>query len=498
MNNIELLRADMERNKNKVAPAEMFTGIDQATDADRNAIAGNGRDGKSVLVETSVDGRKSSRMLDDVMDEIYEKKIAGDIRAANVGDISSSIDIIREELADRATRAANSYSIDGNVDREAISKASEDAIRAIGEYMKTGVPDSNAVSAVLSRMSLSKITRILPKNFVSLYATDDEISSGSRAAKDRIVSALAYVIATGPELDELNGYIEREQKAMAVTQRLAQCHVDLMEMLKSRDRADDLIERAKSIDPHEPTVWDRYLKDPRAIHSEFARSAAIHMDFVDAYTKLLDEYPDDAEARKLIGEQITESKMKISAYMDVFELSTLRQVITGLHLEFSSMAAAGKLTQRRLDDMAIRSIERIRRSKQNVPFPAYDPALGKRPKELYRKYKADFSMMVGNYNSTLLKARAGFKDGENPSDNVRPVALKGHFDRHVATAFTVLLLIAFGRLMKRLSDTDKYNAIMLDNYFRMWCKLGTDIEVMSSVWELCEPTVKEMIDSGKT
>ena len=49
-----------------------------------------------------------------------------------------------------------------------------------------------------------------------------------------------------------------------------------------------------------------------------------------------------------------------------------------------------------------------------------------------------------------------------------------------------MIVILMGRIMKRFSSNThtKYDAIMLDCYFQLFCKMGTDIYIMTDIWNM--------------
>ena len=53
-----------------------------------------------------------------------------------------------------------------------------------------------------------------------------------------------------------------------------------------------------------------------------------------------------------------------------------------------------------------------------------------------------------------------------------------------------------GRILKRCTknNSDKYDAITLDAYFQMFCRMGTDIYVMRDMWMLTQDFVKYCLE----
>ena len=139
---------------------------------------------------------------------------------------------------------------------------------------------------------------------------------------------------------------------------------------------------------------------------------------------------------------------------------------------------------------AVSALDRIRRAKQNVPFPVYDKRYAGKPELLYQLYITAYPKMLENYNKTL----HGIHEKDKTADlaAIPPIEIDGVDTVLVHEYFSMILLILFGRVMKRLGNKGltKYDAIMLDCYFNCYCRLGTDIYMMTDIWNMCKDFVE--------
>ena len=177
--------------------------------------------------------------------------------------------------------------------------------------------------------------------------------------------------------------------------------------------------------------------------------------------------------------------------VDVVELELLHSLWDTMVARFK---ADRKNSYKNMTREAISAIDRIRRSKQNVPFPVYDSRYLNRPELLYKLYMDAYPKMLAAYNKAILDIR--MKENDEELGNIQLVSDGRHSDGQIAKYFSMLLLILFGRVMKKLGDRarSKYDAIMLDCYFACFCKMGTDIYMMSDVWNMCKDFVVYCID----
>lgn len=139
-------------------------------------------------------------------------------------------------------------------------------------------------------------------------------------------------------------------------------------------------------------------------------------------------------------------------------------------------------------DEAVNAVERIRRSKQDVPFPGYR-AEDKKSELIFKHYQEDFNKVFHSYNTAI----AALAEKEpNHVDDLESIQLDGYKEDMVFAYTSMLLIILMGRIMKKLSKNTitKYDAVMLDAYFKLFSGLGMDVYIMSNVWRMLKEPVQ--------
>lgn len=415
-------------------------------------------------------------------------------KQVNVGDIKQSVEDLKVEERERALRTFRDLSVSSeDLSDDAIVSINNGAIMAVAQYIGAERPTAEMVNKHLGKLPLRKLIEILPRGFVSLYITEAEEHANNSRARERLISALIYLTTIGPEMDYLNEYIENGHRLNLVTQRLIQCSVDLVAALKSEETLSAIADRAAELDPPKDLPWEKYIEgDTRRVHNMFAQNAAIHEMYMKAYTKLKDEY-DDMESLTLIQEQIDESKAKFDIYSSICRLDLFKDMAEHVRVWLTMNQ---KFKYADLEREAISALDRIRRSKQDVPFPTYRAILAKNVKEQYANYMKEFPAMLARYNSALFQIQDEVrKDGGTDDMMPRFITIEGIMENTVHHYFSMLLLIVFGRIMKKLTSNTatKYDAITLDEYFVLYCSIGTDTYLMDDVWTIMEPLVAHAI-----
>lgn len=501
MNNIKALNEDIARRATE-AEGEAMENFDpedsRLTDDERRRLAElDGRE-QVVVTETGPDGRPVEQTMREYAapldDRVREVKNLADntvklIKTVNDGDIHQSLDEARAQAKDNAIKAFRTLSIvkdeESNLSDEEILGINDRAIRAIQEHFQMSKLDSDEVIAKLGKLGLSQIVRILPEEFVDIYASRSEIAANNHKAKERLITAIGYLTVTGPEMDYLNEYIDKEHRLMNVSKRIMDCQMSFVEALKSEEKMSEIAARATKISEPDNSYWSRFVQtDPKRVHNEYAQRAIIQEEYKDAYIHLQADYLDDPDAMKLIDEQIEECDAKIAVYSSVYRLDTMRHLWNVMVERFGGSNKGG---YRNLEREAIEAINRIRRSKVDVPFPSYRPELAKRDRELFDNYMKEFPTMVLNFNSSCVAIADRVDDPKEKEDALSfIIRIDGRMELDVARYLSLMLLILYGRIMKKLSGPDmtKYQAIELDAYFDMYCKLGTDVYLFRDVWTM--------------
>lgn len=505
-NNITALNDDLQKHAEEEAAAyaENFNAEEAAelTPEEQERIAAMEQESSVVVTERNADGTKASIPLSDFAAPLDEKigsikAIAGDteamIKAVNQGDIRETVEDTKVQVRAQAIKAFKDLSVsDEDLDEDEILRINNLGLKAIQEHY--GVERFTAEDIIhrMRKLSLRQIAEFVPSEFMSIYTRPSEVVADNIKAKERLLASIAYLVTTGPEMDYLNEYIDNQNRLMTVMQRLMKCQIDFTETLKDPQKMAEIAAKAEEISPQDTSVYAKYIgNDSKRVHNEFAQRAVISKHFEEAYSAFLDEYKDDPDAIREIQIQVDESHAKYEVYANVMNLELMRELWGTLTLR---LKAENRNGYKNLEREAIAALDRCRRSKQNIPFPIYDSKLAKRPEELYRLYIEQYPVMIRQYNGAIRNIQDREPDATKDCDIV-PVQIDGIDDEIVLHYFSMLLLILFGRIMKRLSTNNitKYDAIMLDAYFQCYCKMGSDIYLMNDVWVMMKDFVEYAI-----
>lgn len=448
--------------------------------------------------------------LDNRVKEINE--LGDSIKTMNSGDITASMDDLKKDARDRALKAFREMSVDkGNITDDDYIAINNSAIEALMERFKLDKLDFDTILKKLAHKPLREICSILPEKFVNIYVTPKELAANNIRAKERLLSTIGYLAVTGPEMDYLNDYIEEENKLAVVSKRLLQCQIDFANMLQDKDKLSDILKKSYEIVPLDTSFWAKYIKQPNKVHNEFAQRVVINQMYREAYEKLLADYAeidltpylDNPErmaemakeaafrqkARKVIQDEIEECNNKIQAYSKVCDMNLLHELWATLTERYTGDK---RVNEKYLFMQATDAIDRIRKSKQNVPFPSYDGS-SKRADMILKTFMISWNRMVKHYNNTITDIQKKNEEAEQKEDlsGIDLIHVDQYPDDHVINCMGLLLVILMGRVMKALSKNDrtKYDAIMLDSYFQLFCQMGTDIYIMSEIWNMMKDFV---------
>lgn len=352
--------------------------------------------------------------------------------------------------------------------------------------------DSDVLLKKLRKLDLKAICDLLPREFVSMFVTDNELAVNNYKAKERVVASIAYLCATGPELDYLNEYIETENILTVVSSRLLKCKMDFAEMLKDEKTMSELVAETTKLSPADDSFWASYIKLPDRVHNEFAQRMVIYGKYKEAYEKILEEYKNNERAKVLIQEEIDECDQKIQVYSNICDLTLLHRLWEVL---VDRLKENKKTNMKFIMNEGLAAVDRIRRSKQNVPFPSYN-GKDKKPDMIFNGYLTAFPKMVQRYNQEVSSAMILGENNTADKKGVELITLEGYNDTDTHLVFGLLLVILMGRVMKTLSKNDmtKYDAIMLDAYFQVFCRMGTDVYIMRDIWNLMKDFVQYTLE----
>jgi hypothetical protein len=455
-------------------------------------------DDEAADAPASQTAEEFTKSLDDRVAMINEGKES--LKLVNAGDIQKTVADIKAESRSKAIQMFRNMGVkkadDTEISDDDYLAINDSALAALKEFMGTDTLDADKTIKRLSKLPAKQVFSIFPEQFLQVYLTENELKFPNIKAKDRLITVIAYLITTGPELDYLNDYIDDENKLMIVSKRLMQCQLDLGEALKDDAKLSEMVASSKTFSPDDDSFWALHIKDPKRVHNEFAQRIVIYQNYLNGYGKILEDYPDDGtheQERKLILNEIEECTCKMNCYQSICDLKLMRELYEILFTRFKTNK---KVNMKYLTQECIESVDRVRRSKQNVPFPGYK-GNQKKPEIIFSAYIAAFSKMVVNYNAEIEKI---LESSENPEKEdtrgVIKIQLDGYDEGDVTVVYSMVLLLLMGRIMKALSKNNrtKYDAIELDAYFQVFCKAGTDVYLMTDMWNICKEFVQYILD----
>jgi len=418
------------------------------------------------------------------------------LKTINRGDVIPSEDDLRKQSERHAVDMFHTMRRSGapEMTDEEFLRVDRLAMDALRNFYGDRKVTSDLITGDLGKRPLNAIAKILPEKFVDCFVSENEIKFNSIQARNRFINVLSFMVSMGPEMDYLNDYIENENKLLLVSKRLMECQINFSKMLKDKEKLSQIVARSQKLITDDTTFWQKYIKLPNRIHNEFAQGVVIFEEYEDAYERILDDYPDtpeNASARELIENEIKECEIKQEVYSKISELELMRRLHAILSDRYRNNM---KLSLKSIMDDAEDAVERIRRCKQELPFPGFQNNM-KRSSQILSAYLASYTSMLLGHNKTVsdMTVKEGY---ESAPMKFSLIHIPDHDDADVCQVFALLLVILMGRILKNLTkDPNKYNAITLDSYFRLFCRLGTDLYVMEDVWTMLRDDVRWILES---
>lgn len=475
MNKIEALNNDLERQRNDdMEMAKENFADTELTEKDLESLEKIKRDFSVVVSETDGVGRKETPVDEYTASiesrvEHLKNSLGNDttLRMVNRGDIRKTTEEIQKDVRDKVLTTMRTLSNDETLEAEDYMKINNEAITALCSYFNMKIVDADRLASKMANLGARQLISILPKRFVELYMGETEITNkNANKIKERLIAAVAYIAVTGPEMDYLNDYIEHENHLVEVGQRLIKCQIELTDVLKTDESLAEVLKRSRVALP-DYEIWSKYIKEPAFVMNQFAQRAVTHDMLADSYEKLLEEYTDeDAVAR--IKTEVLESRLKAEMYRTVTNLEQFRYL---LKVYMERIDKDKRKSMKMLEKDALDAVIRIKRCKLNLSFPGYT---GKEynDKQILDAGRTALRNAITQYVNTL--------------DTIRERVTDLNVPTHIVDAdkCALLLIIVMGRLVKSLTRNnafDKYNAIMLDAYFQMFCEVSADIYVMNDI-----------------
>ena len=418
------------------------------------------------------------------------------IKTVNTGDIKQDVEAMKKEARDRTLEAfrtlSNNKDTIKNYTDEEIIALNNNALKTLQEYFNMERLNSDELVKQLRKMPLDQICQILPEEFWSVYLTKNEVALRNPGAKDRLLSVIAYLTTAGPEFDYLNEYIEEENKLIMVSKRLMQCQIDFSEMIKDQKKLSELVAETYQYIPEDTSIWAKEIKIPNRVHNEFAQRCVIYSHYKDAYIKIMDEYPIDESvdekerkinirAREIIQQEIDECDQKMEVYQSVCNLDLFDELLKILIDRFKTNK---KINMKYLTQEAERAIEAVKRCKQNLPFPGYK-GTERKTDQLLTNYLIAFPIAIKKYNDAIDKVTSREDATEEEIGNIKKISLPEFDDNDTFIVYSILMVIMMGRILKKCTKNEatKYDAIVLDSYFFIFNRMGSDIYLMNDIWD---------------
>lgn len=350
-----------------------------------------------------------------------------------------------------------------------------------------------------SKKPLAEIMRVLPRSFLEMYLSPDEIVHPTMDTKDTLVAAVNYAIVSGPDMDDLNEFIDKENRIIMLSKQLLQYQVDFQELIKNPDELSKFLEEARKyhtpVSPEDDT-WAQHIKNPDRLHNEFAQRCAVMDRYATAYQSVMEEYedtPENQEVRKAIQVEIDHCMERKAVYQDICELALLPKLWYPTLERYQNNK---KCTMKYLIKEAVDAVTRIRKAKIQVPFPGYD-GTSKDSEKIFTTYMAYMNATMVKYNEEIQKILDTVQDADKSIDHL--IAIPGYKTSSVITMFSMLVVILMGRVMKHLSkhnaENPKRDAILLHSYFTIFCKMATDVYIMEDIWAMMRSGVEWAVNS---
>lgn len=498
MSNLRNLHAELkEQQEREQAYAEdFFADSDELSEEESSIIEEYKKEGIVMIEDKDESGRVVQTPLEDYTKELDQRVVqfpnqnneTDQIKTLNESDIVESGKGILDEVRQHKVEALQSIA---QIDMDPLEteRINNEALEAVKAYCGVDHITSTLIQKRFGKKPLDEIKQILPKDFIDLYIPDNGKDNGF-VRKERVLAALGYLSTSGPELDYLNNYIDEENKLMTISKRLVQCRIDFNEMLKDEKVLSEFVKESYQIAPKDDSYWSQYIKVPNKVENDFAQRVVIYQHYQTAYEELLTEYPDEPgneAAREAILKEIEECKIKQEVYRSACDMELVGPIWERLVERYKHQK---KFSMKYLIHEATEAVTRIRRSKQDVPFPGYVEGT-KRPDKILENYLKSFTMMVDNFNQNISKVS---KDENNtkPKNGVSRIVIGGCENAAIRMIFSIMVLLIMGRIMKHYMTPTmtKYDAISLDSYFRIFCQMGTDIYILTYFWNLTKDYVE--------
>lgn len=490
MNNIESIKSAIAKKTEENAELARMNFKDAGTlTEDEVEQLNQMREEKHLsVIEEDANGRKTESTVEVFVQELDDRtlnikndtssvKLMDGMDLPNVEELHAKVTngVKEKALAAVSAISANDLTAD---DFDRLSTAAMDGLKMM---FQTEHLDADKVTKGLMKMPLSYIRQYIPDEIVNTFCSEEDLKYNQTRAKDQLVTSLAYLVVTGPELDDLNDYIDHEHKKMSVMTRLAQCGVDFNQVLSSKETLAEIVEASKKLRSDKAMSYSEIIARPDAVTMFFSQYAIVADRMADAYAELLKEFPDE-EDRALINEEVDINRKKAEVYRSIDKLEAFEE---RFNIYVTSTKTDKRFSRSYLEKQAIDVVDRVRSAKVSVMFPGFT---GKESnnKEIYLNYTA---LIAGSESRNIKGVVAEYNDAIKILDSANKDVSDLVPITHDPKLFSDVVLIVFGRLTKHLTRNvaTKYDAILLDSYFMLLCQMSSDIFILNRIYKMIRP-----------
>lgn len=494
MNKIDELKNDLKKQEAEYRELQATANKRDSTltDEEKERIEQLRKEKHIDVVESGVGGSVSTPIAEYVKKIDEQKAILNrvDGTQSTIKLLSNNFAKTGEDVKKQATdgmiglmRGLSNNTDDDEISDEELLGLNDLAIEALKRYFKTEKLDSDVVSLKLKNMPYSTLCSILPPKFVKLYTNDIDTSNfkGVIKAKELLLTSIAYMIVSGPEIDQLSEYIDTEEKLNTVGRRMIQMQLDMSNVINNDESISNaLLAESEKTRSEDAINWSKYIRNPDMASNIFAQRAVVQRYFADGYKKLLPEY-EDQDSLDIIQGEIDACLTKADIYDNIAQMDIVPSLVAILMTRHQTEKRASK---KRLHKEALAAIERSKKSKVDVTFPGYT-GKEKTSEDIFKSTYNMLSVAIERYNSTVLAV-----------GNRNAQILKGQEEITTIDAdakiFTEVFIIVMGRIMKHYSKEQnaKLGAIYIDSYYQLLCRINVDIFVMNRFYRMSRDFIK--------
>ena len=348
-------------------------------------------------------------------------------------------------------------------------------LSAVRNFLNIDKFRRDEVSRKLGKLKPTELFNIMPSVTMKTFISPAMMKTDRGAAKNLLLDIIDYMIASGPENDDFEVYLETQTKLIEVMQEINETNFKVKDLLESKESMAEMLDKAlKQIDPRTKT-YAKYVETPDSIKLRFIQNSEVYKAFANAYRELREKYTDPKEL-EVIDNEINDAEGKSELYLSVLNLDRISEVFTNFSGDFMRDKRRSKAS---LTKMAKQNLERIKKANLDAPFPGYTGNETSN-NQIYVNYIAHMKKLADTYNKFVTKAN------EQEKEQLAVIS-----DPRI---FADVLLVVMGRLQKKLlkepcTFKEKLEIVIS---FNLFCRLCTDIFTTERVVKMVEPLCVEI------